>query len=333
MTGLYPDIEPHDSGMLEVGDGNLVYWEACGNPAGKAAVVLHGGPGAGCTTRHRRLFDPERYRIVLLDQRGCGRSLPHAADIATDLATNTTPHLVADLEALRSHLGVDRWLVHGASWGSTLALAYAQAHPACVTEIVLAAVTMTRPGEIAWLYHGAGRFFPEAWERFRAGAGDLAGDGDLVTAYHRLLADPDPTVRVAAAEDWCAWEDAVLGEPAPARPHPPWDDPRFRMAFARLVTHYFHHRAWLDDGQLLRHAGRLSAIPGRLVHGRLDISAPLVTAWELARAWPGCELTVLDAGHALTGPGMSETVVAATDRFADPPPTAPNASNSSRPTP
>jgi proline iminopeptidase len=315
-SALYPHIEPYDAGMLDVGDGNRVYYEQCGNPSGVAAIVLHGGPGSGCTPRHRRLFDPARYRIVLFDQRNCGRSVPHASDPRTSLRANTTRHLIADIEQLRMMLGVDRWLVYGNSWGSTLALAYAETHPDAVSAIVVLAVTMTRPSEIDWLYHGAARFHPDAWDRFRAGAGAADGDGDLVAAYYALLQDEDPSVRERAAADWCAWEDAVVALDPDAPPNPRYADPRFRLAFARIVTHYFHHRAWLEDGALLHDATRLADIRGILIHGRLDLGSPLVTAWELARAWPGSELVVVNAGHLNTDEGMSEAVVAATDHFA-----------------
>jgi proline iminopeptidase len=317
MTALYPPIEPHAHGMLDVGDGNRLYWEACGNPQGKPALVLHGGPGSGCTPGMRRFFDPARYRIVLFDQRNCGRSTPHASDPATNLDANTTPHLLTDIELLRTTLGIDRWLVFGMSWGSTLALAYAESHPGKVSEIVLAAVTTTRPAEIDWLYHGAGRFFPGAWERFRDGVPPAERDGNLVEAYARLLEHPDPTVCETAAAGWCAWEDAVVATDPEAGPNPRYADARFRMAFARIVTHYFRHNAWLEDGQLLRDAGRLSGIPGVLIHGRLDISSPLSTAWELVQAWPGSDLVVVErSGHSSAGHGMAEAMVAATDGFA-----------------
>jgi len=311
----YPEIEPYEQGMLHVGDGHQMYWEACGNPKGKPAVVLHGGPGSGCTTEYRRYFDPATYRIVLFDQRCAGRSTPHASDPGVDLATNTTPHLIADIELLRAHLEVERWLVWGGSWGATLALAYAERHPGRVTQIVLASVTMTRPDDIHWLYHGVGRFFPREWARFRHGARPAERDGDLVAAYHGLLNDPDPAVRERAAGDWCDWEDAVVSlEPGYER-NPRYDDRRFRMAFARIVTHYFHHHAWLEDGILLRDAHRLAGIPGVLVHGRLDLGGPAATAWELARAWPDAQLHLVGTGH--TGGGeMTECVIAATDRFA-----------------
>jgi proline iminopeptidase len=317
-SALYPTIEPYDTGMLEVGDGNRLYYEQCGNPDGSAAVVLHGGPGSGCTPRHRRLFDPARYRIVLFDQRNCGRSVPHASDPDTSLRANTTPHLIDDIEQLRSAIGIERWLVYGNSWGSTLALAYAETHPDVVSALVLLAVTMTRPQEIDWLYHGAGRFHPDAWARFRAGSGvdPHAKNVDLVGAYYELLRDDDPTVRERAAVEWCAWEDAAVALDPDAPPNPRYADPQFRLAFARIVTHYFHHRAWLEDGALLRDVSRLAAIPGVLIHGRLDLGSPLMTAWELARAWPASELVVLAGGHLNTDPGMSQAVVAATDRFA-----------------
>lgn len=317
MTELYPKIEPYDHGMLDVGDGNLVYWETCGNPHGKPAVVLHGGPGSGCSTGVRRFFDPSAYRTVLFDQRGCGRSTPHASDPRTDLSVNTTEHLLADIEGLRQHLGIDRWLVFGGSWGSTLGLAYAERNPQRVTAIVLVGVTTTRRSEIDWLYRGVAPLFPAQWARFRAGAPTAERDGDLVEAYYRLLRDPDPEVRAKAARDWCEWESALVAVDPDAKPEPRRLQPAFQMAFARIVTHYFRHNAWLEDGILLRNAGALTGIPGVMVQGRLDLGGPLVTAWELAQAWPDGELVVVSgAGHSSGDPGMSEAVIAATDRFA-----------------
>ena len=316
MPGLFPEIEPYDSGLLDVGDGNQIFWETSGNPEGKPAVVLHGGPGSGCTPTHRRFFDPSLFRIVLFDQRGSGRSTPHAGDFDTSLEHNTTKHLVRDMEALRSHLGIDRWLVFGNSWGSTLALVYSQRHSERVSEIVLLAVITTDREEIRWLYHGAGRFFPEAWERFHAGAGASGRDDDLVAAYYRLLNIRDLDVRERAAVEWCRWEDAVVGVLPDTEPNPRYDDPRFRMAFARIVTHYFHHGAWLEPRQVIRDVHRLHDIPAVLIHGQLDVSAPLSTAWELARAWPTSELVVVDAGHLASEPAMVEAAVNATNRFA-----------------
>ncbi|WP_329125716.1 prolyl aminopeptidase [Streptomyces sp. NBC_01465] len=317
MADRYPPIEPYAHGMLDVGHGDLVYWEACGNPEGKPALVVHGGPGSGCSAGWRQLFDPERYRVVLFDQRNCGRSTPHAAHPETDLTHNTTHQLVADMEQLREDLGIERWLLHGGSWGSTLILAYAEAHPERVSEIVIASVTTTRRSETDWLYRGVGRFFPEAWDRFAAGVPEAGREGDVVGAYARRAADPDPDVRARATADWCAWEDAVLsGEPHGAA-HPYGDRPSAaRAALVRICSHYFSHGAWLEEGVLLRDAGRLKGIPGVLIHGRLDLSSPLDTAWELARAWPDAELTVIeDAGHKGSD-ATSEQVVAALDRFA-----------------
>ncbi len=225
IVDCYPEIEPYEHGMLDVGDGQRVYWEVCGNPDGKPAVALHGGPGSGCTPGYRRNFDPDAYRIVLFDQRGAGRSTPHASDPATGLAVNTTHHLIADIELLREHLGIQRWLVWGASWGATLALAYAQRHPQRVSEIVLASVTMTRPADIQWLYHGVGRFFPAEWARFRAGVPEADRDGDLVAAYHHLLNNADPEVREQAARDWMNWEDAVVSLEEGHQPHPRYRAP------------------------------------------------------------------------------------------------------------
>lgn len=316
MRALYPEIEPYDHGMLDVGDGQHLYWEVCGNPGGQPAVVLHGGPGSGCSSGQRRYFDPDRYRVILFDQRNCGRSTPHASQPGIDLSTNTTEHLLGDIERLRSYLGIDRWLVFGGSWGSTLALAYAEQHPECVTGLVLVGVTTTRRQEIDWLYHGLGRFFPEQWARFRDGVPPHDRDGDLVDAYHSLLMGPDPAVCSAAAQSWCDWEEAVVSVHRRHKPHPRYQSPEFRLAFARIVTHYFRHNAWLEDGILLRDASKLAAIPGVMVHGRLDLEAPLVTAWELARAWSASELVLVGgAGHAASDPGIAEAVVAATDRF------------------
>ena len=299
--------------MLDVGDGNRVYWETCGNPDGKPAVVLHGGPGSGCSAGSRRFFDPRRYRVVLYDQRGCGRSTPSARHLDTDLRHNTTDHLVADLERLREHLGIDRWLLAGSSWGSTLLLAYAERHPQRVSEAVISAVTTTRRSEIDWLYYGLARFFPREWERFRAGA----GAEDLIAGYARQLSDPDPGVREAAAREWHAWEDATISLEPHGRPNSYSDRPIEAMLDrARIITHYFANGAWLEEGALLRDAGRLAGIPATLLHGRLDLGSPVQVAWEVARAWPGAELVVVDdSGHSGSRT-MSERKRAALDHYA-----------------
>ncbi|MGA2521078.1 MAG: prolyl aminopeptidase [Acidimicrobiales bacterium] len=318
MPMLHPDSEPHDAGMLDVGDGNRIAWETCGARAGVPALVLHGGPGSGCSPHFRRFFDPAAYRIVLFDQRGCGRSRPHAADPATDLGANTTEHLLGDIERLRIHLGVERWLVFGTSWGSTLGLAYAERHPARVRALVLAAVATTRPWEIEWLYKAVAPLFPAEWERFRAGvvAADDADAHDLVEAYSRLLEDPDDAVRLRAARHFNAWDWALSVADPGTEPPATWAEPAFQVARARIVTHYFRHDAWLEDGALLRGAGALTGVPGVMVHGRLDLASPLATAWALARAWPDAELVVVPrAGHTLGAEPMAEAVVVATDRF------------------
>ena len=303
--------------MLDVGDGNRVQWAVYGNPSGKPAAVMHGGPGSGSSPGTARLFDPSRYRIVLFDQRGCGRSTPHASDPATDLSQNTTAHLIADIERLRAHLGLDRWLLFGGSWGSTLILAYAEQHPRRVSEIVLNGVGTTRRSEIDWLYRGLGRFFPEAWERFRAGVPEIERDGDIVAAYARIMNSHDPHVLARAAAEWCAWEDAVLSR-EPHGPATPYADraPAARIAFVRIASHYFAHGAWLEEGALLRDAHRLSGIPGVLLHGSHDLSSPPDTAWHLARAWPDARLTfVSDAGHKGSA-AMRELSITALDDFA-----------------
>jgi len=319
MPDLYPKIEPFEHGMLDVGEGHRLYWEVCGNPQGIPAVVLHGGPGSGCTPDVRRFFDSARYRVVLFDQRNAGRSTPHASDPETDLATNTTAHLIADMETLRTHLRIEHWLIFGSSWGTTLGLAYAQAHPQRVSAMVLSSVTTTRRSEIHWLYHEAGRYFPEDWARFRAGA-----DGpDLVEAYALRLNDPDASVREKAARDWCDWEDAVVSTVPGRRPSPRYADPHFRMGFARIVTHYFRNGAWLEEGALIRNAHKLAGIPGVLIHGRLDLGSPIDTAYALSKAWPGSELVVVhDAGHELRTSGMRDSILAALERFATAPPSS-----------
>ena len=307
---MYPPTEPYDHGLLDCGDGQRVYWEACGRPDGRPAVVLHGGPGSGCGPWWRRYFDPASYRAVLFDQRGCGRSLPHAGDPSVDLSTNTTEKLIGDIERLREHLGVRDWLVLGASWGSTLGLAYAEAHPERVSAMVLFSVATTTRREVDWATRGAGRVFPREWERFRDGVPPADRDGDLVAAYRRLLEDRDESVRARAAEEWCEWEQAIA-----RRRDPRYEDPHFRYMFARLVTHYWEHAAFLEDGALLRDAGRLAGIPGVLIHGTDDVSSPLDVARALHEHWPGSRLVVVEGeGHGAL-PGIDEAVVAALDEY------------------
>jgi proline iminopeptidase len=314
---MYPEIEPYAQGMLDVGDDNWVYWETCGNPHGKPVVVLHGGPGTGCNPGMRRLFDPSAYRIILFDQRGSGRSRPHASDYTTNLAVNTTAHLLADMERLRTFLDVERWMVWGGSWGCTLGIAYAETYPQHVSALLLVGVTTTRRSEINWLYREIAPLFPEQWKRFREGVPEEQREGDLVAAYYHLLQNPDPGIRSKAALNWCDWEASMLSVQPDFKPGARWYQPEFQMAFARLVTHYFHHGAWLEEGILIRNAARLNGIPGRMIHGRLDLDAPLTTAWELSQVWHDGELIIVQgAGHSSTDPGMTEATIAATDHFA-----------------
>jgi proline iminopeptidase len=323
----YPPIEPYETGLLDTGDGNLVYWETCGNPDGIPVLIVHGGPGSGCSPGSRRGYDPTRHRIVVFDQRNCGRSLPHASDPGADMSRNTTAHLIADMEQLREHLGVDKWILHGGSWGVTLSLAYAETYPECALGMIMLSVTSTRRSEIDWLYRGGGRFYPEAWQRFRdyVGADDfrLPTDAEppieeLLMRYSRLMEHPDLAVREEAAAEWLTWEDALIAGEANGSPgqysNRPDDE---RIAFVRICSHYFANGAFLPDGVLIRDAGRLAGIPGFLIHGRGDISGPAITPWELARAWPGSELTVIeDSGH--TGStAMGEASTAAKERLYD----------------
>lgn len=316
MRSPYPEVEPHQSGLLDVGDGQRIHWEVSGNPHGKPVVFLHGGPGGGTTADHRRFFDPAAYRIVLFDQRGCGRSTPHVADGA-DLAVNTTAHLVADIESLRTHLGVQRWQVFGGSWGSTLALAYAQAHPHRVTEMVLRGIFLLRRSEIDWYYNGgASALYPDLWEQFVAAVPVSERDGDLVEAYHRLLHSDDPEVALAAAVAWSSWEGAtstLLPTPEHVERNA---EPRFALAFARIENHYFRHHGFLDENQLLRNIAAVASIPAVLVQGRYDVVCPATSAWALHRAWPSSRLVIVDdAGHAASEPGITHHLVEATDGF------------------
>ena len=309
---LYPAIEPWRSGRLEVGDGHILYWEQCGNPDGKPAVMLHGGPGAGCNPDHRRQFDPERFNVTLFDQRGCGRSTPHAS-----LDANTTWHLVEDMEKLRRQVGVESWMVYGGSWGSTLALAYAQAHPGRTTELVLRGIFLFRQKELDWLYQfGASEVYPDKWGEFLAPIPE-AERGDMVTAYQKRLTADDPAVQLQAAKAWSKWEAetvTLLPDPHVIEEHTSDD---FAIAIARIENHYMAHKGWLEEGQLLADAHRLKNIPGVIVQGRYDMCTPPVSAWDLKQAWPEVELQIVpDGGHLFTEPGVLDGLIRAADRFA-----------------
>ena len=317
---MYEPTPPRDEALLDVGDGQRLHYEVRGAPDGVPAVVLHGGPGSGCSPWWAGFFNPVRYRVVLLDQRGAGRSSPSTQDPATDLSVNTTTHLVADLERLRDHLGVDRWLLLGGSWGSTLGLTYAVTHPERVRAVVLGAVTLTRTADVEWLTRGVGRYFPEAHQRFLAALPEPDRGGNLAAAYARLLASPDPQVRFDAAVAWCEWEEAIASLEADAVPgvwsNPRYADPDFRYGFARTVTHYFGNAAFQPDDAILSRLDRLAGVPAVLCHGRLDLAGPADVAWDVARRWPGAELHIVDGVGHLGSDRMNALMVAATDRFA-----------------
>ncbi|MEZ5923346.1 MAG: prolyl aminopeptidase [Hyphomicrobiaceae bacterium] len=311
--GLYPAIEPFRAGHLEVGDGHQIYFEESGNPDGKPALVVHGGPGGGSYPAMRRFHDPERYRVVLFDQRGCGRSTPNAS-----LEANTTWHLVADMERIRSHLGIDRWQLFGGSWGSTLSLAYAETHPDRVSELVLRGIFMLRRAELLWFYQeGASWVYPDTFAAYRA---HIPPDerGDMISAYHRRLTDPDPAVQLAAARLWSMWEGSALSLIPDADRVRQFGADAYARAFARIECHYFVNRGFFDaDDQILRDVERIRKIPGIIVHGRYDMCTPVKNAFDLKEAWPEAELVVVaDGGHALTEPGIGEALIQATDRFA-----------------
>jgi proline iminopeptidase len=312
LRGLYPAVEPYESGMLDVGDGHSIYWERVGTPGAKPAVFLHGGPGGGIAPRYRRLFDPARYDVLLFDQRGCGRSTPHAS-----LENNTTWHLVADIERLREMVGVEKWLVFGGSWGSTLALAYSETHTKRVSELIVRGVYTLTKAELAWYYQfGVSEMFPDKWERFQAPIPD-GERGDMMRAYRRRLTGTNEAARMEAARAWSRWE----GETITLLPDPQiaedFGSDAFALAFARIENHFFVHAGWLEEGQLIRDAHRLSGIPGVIVHGRYDMPCPARYAWALHKAWPEAEFHLIEgAGHAFSEPGTLDRLIRATDRFA-----------------
>jgi proline iminopeptidase len=310
---MFPSIEPFATGYLPVSDCNEIYWETSGNPKGKPAIHLHGGPGSGTGPGYRRRFDPAKFLIVGFEQRGCGRSRPLVTDPnAPDLSTNTTQALIADIEALREHLGVEKWLLTGLSWGSSLALAYAQAHPERVSEIVLLAVTNTSASEVEWITESVGRIFPREWEAFEAASHRKPGQR-VIDAYYDLITDPDPAIREEAARAWCTWEDTHVSLVPNYVPDPRYDDPEFRLVFATLVIHYWKNAGFLGEPGLIAGMDQIAHIPAVMIHGKLDVSGPLVTAWNLHKAWPNSELIVVDEGHG--GDEMIDEMVRAIARF------------------
>lgn len=311
LRTLYPEIEPFETGFMDVGDGHTIYWERVGTRGAKPAVFLHGGPGGGFSPAHRRQFDPALYDLLLFDQRGCGKSTPHAG-----LEANTTWHLVADIERLREMVGVEKWLVFGGSWGSTLALAYSQTHPERVSELVVRGIYTLTKAELDWYYQfGVSEMFPDKWERFIAPI-PQAERGDLMAAYRKRLTGDDKAARIEAAKAWSLWE----GETITLLPQPETSDKfgedDFALAFARIENHYFVHGGWLEEGQLLRDAHKLRGIPGLIVHGRYDMPCPVRYAWQLHKGWPDAEFFLIEgAGHAYSEPGILDRLIYATDRF------------------
>ncbi|PKP75793.1 MAG: prolyl aminopeptidase [Alphaproteobacteria bacterium HGW-Alphaproteobacteria-6] len=305
---LYPQVEPFDQRLIDVGDGHSIYVEQCGHPEGRPVIVLHGGPGGGCSPAMRRYFDPSAYRVILFDQRGCGRSRPHAS-----VQANTTWHLVADIEAIRARLGIDRWIVFGGSWGATLALLYAQRHPERAAHLVLRGVFLMTEAELRWFYGGgAGAFWPELWRGFCQAIPEAEQD-DLIAAYHRRLFSGDQTTEIRFARLWAGWENALASvESDGAVGDPPAD---YARAFARLECHYFLNRGFLDsDGQILRDRARIRDIPATIVQGRYDMICPPAAAWKLAEGWARAELRMIPiAGHALSEPGISAELIRVMD--------------------
>ncbi|OLP43749.1 prolyl aminopeptidase [Rhizobium oryziradicis] len=312
LRSFYPEIEPFETGFLDVGDGHVIYWERVGTKGAKPAVFLHGGPGGGITPAQRRVFDPALYDVILFDQRGCGKSTPHA-----HLEANTTWHLVADIERLRQMIGAEKWLVLGGSWGSTLALAYTETHPSRVSELVLRGIYTVTKAELDWYYQfGVSEMYPDRWEKFIAPIPEDERD-DLISAYHRRLTSDDKAVQLECARAWSQWEGATISLIPNLQQIENFGEDYYAIAFARLENHFFVNHCWLEDGQLLRDANKLKGIPGVIAHGRYDMPCPLRYAWQLSKAWPDAELHIVEAaGHAMSEPGILDQLIRATDRFA-----------------
>ena len=314
LKTLYPAVEPYDSGHIRVSPVHQLYYEQCGVPNGKPVVFLHGGPGAGLVPDYRRFFDPDAYRIILFEQRGAGRSIPHAS-----LDDNTTWHLVQDIEQIREHFGVEQWLVFGGSWGSTLALAYAESHPQRVRGLVLRGIFLCRPKEIRWFYeesYGASAIFPDNWEPYLSLIPE-AERGDMIRAYYRRLTSEDESVRLEAAKAWAKWEASALKLLPDQSLIDEFTEPDKAIAVARIECHYFVNNCFFDtDNYVIEHVDRIRDIPAVIVHGRYDVVCPFMNAWDLHRAWPEAELKIIaNAGHAATEPGIADALVRATDSF------------------
>jgi proline iminopeptidase len=312
MRTLYPEIEPFNTGRLKVSPIHELYYEQCGNPNGKPVVFLHGGPGGGLVPEYRRYFDPKAYRVVLFDQRGSGQSTPKAS-----LEENTTGHLVEDIERLREHLGIDTWQVFGGSWGSTLALAYAETHPARARALVLRGIFLCRPKEIHWFYQeGANAIFPDVWEEYLQVIPE-AERADMVSAYYRRLTSEDESVCLEAARAWSIWEGSTSKLFFDYKMIEKFAEPEFALAFARIECHYFMNNSFFPtDNHLIEHVDKIRQIPSVIVQGRYDVVCPMMSAWELHRAWPEADLRIIpDAGHSISEPGVIDALIEATDRF------------------
>ena len=309
MRSLHPPIQPYNSFDLDVTPPHSLYVEECGNPLGLPVVFLHGGPGAGCEPWHRQFFDPNKYRIVLFDQRGCGRSTPHA-----ELDNNTTQALVEDMERIRQHLGIEKWVVFGGSWGSALALVYAQSHPQHTLGLILRGIFLCRPREIHWFYQeGASRLFPDVWEKFLEPIPPQEWS-DLVNAYYQRLIGTDEFTRMQAAKAWSLWEGRTATLLSSQKVLDHFGDPHTALSLARIECHYFMHNSFLSDNQILANAEHLHDIPGIIVQGRYDVICPMESAWDLHRAWPGSILKIIpDAGHSAAEPGITAALVTAVD--------------------